>query len=117
MAVPLVTMILLSWNCRGLENHTAVRDLCQLVKEKKPTFVFLIETKSYKNKMEALRRKLRFTCLFFVDPVGRSGGLTLLWHDNGGITIKNFSRRHIYVEVQSREGLWNLTEEMKVRIY
>ena len=102
-------MILLSWNGRRLGNPTVVHDLFQLVKRKKPTFLFLIETKSSSNKMEFLRNKLGFSGLFVVDSVGRSGGLALLWHDESGLTIKNFSRRHIHTEIQSRRGSWHLT--------
>jgi hypothetical protein len=53
-------MILLSWNCRGLGNPWAVRELCHLVKTKKPTLLFLMETKSRKNKMEGIRIKIGF---------------------------------------------------------
>ena len=103
-------MILLSWNCRGLRNPSAFHDLCQLVKEKKPHFLFLMETKSVKNKMEAIRIKLGFTCLFVVDPVGRSGRLAFLWNDGSGVSIKNLSRRHIHVEVLYMAGTWLLTD-------
>lgn len=54
--------------------------------------------------------KLGYTSFFVVDPVGRNGGLALLWHDGNGISIKNFSRQHIHVVVQAQEGLWFLTE-------
>lgn len=95
-------MILLSWNYRGLGNPTTVRDLCQLVKDKKLDFLFLMETKSFKNKIEWIRMKLGFMGLFAVDPVGRSGGLALLWQDGFGGNIQNFSRRHINAWVHSR---------------
>ena len=45
LAVAGTTMNLLSWNCRGLGNPRIVRDLHHMVKEKKPTLVFLMETK------------------------------------------------------------------------
>ena len=102
-------MILLSWNCRGLGNPMAVRDLCQLVKEKKPTLLFLIETKNFNNKMEGIRKKLGFLGLFTIHPVGMSGDLALLWHDDSVLKIKTYSRRHIHAEVQSRKGVWHLT--------
>jgi exonuclease III len=88
-------MNLLSCNCRGLGNPQAIRDLYQLTREKKPTILFLMETKCHRNKMEIVRVKLGFECLFTVDSVGMSGGLVLLWKDTEIVEIQNYSRRHI----------------------
>jgi len=44
-SAPLVIMKLISWNFQGLGNPWTVRSLLRLVREKKPTVVFLIETK------------------------------------------------------------------------
>jgi hypothetical protein len=104
-------MILLSWNCRGLGNPWAVRELCHMVKTKKPTLLFLMETKSRKNKMEGIRIKIGFEGLFVVDPVGRSGGLALLWKDSDDLEIQNYTRRHINAVVKgpNRESQCFLT--------
>ena len=80
-------MNLLSWNCRGLGNPTVVRDLCQLTKEKKPTILFLMETKCRRHKMEYLWVKMGFDCMFVVDPIGRSGGLALCRNDADSLEI------------------------------
>jgi exonuclease III len=88
-------MSALVWNCRGLGIPQTVRDLCQLVKEKRPRLVFLIETKMVNKKIEFLRIKLGFDQMFVVNCVGRSGGLALLWNDDFQLTIQNFSHRHI----------------------
>jgi hypothetical protein len=87
-------MNLLSWNCRGLGNPQAVRDLCQLTKEKKLTILFLMETKCHRNIM-----------------VGRSGGLALLWNDTKFVEIQNYSRRHINAIVKDGDlaHSWKLT--------
>jgi hypothetical protein len=95
--------MLLNWNCRGLGNPGAVRELCQMVKKKKPTLLFLMETKSRQNKMEGLRVRLGFEGLFVVDPVGRSGGLALLWKESDTLKIQNYTRRHINVVVKGYE--------------
>jgi exonuclease III len=100
-------MSLLSWNCRGFGNPYAVQDLCQLTKDKKPTILFLMETKCKRSRMEVVRVKLGFV----VDPVGRSGGLALLRKETDLVDIQNFSRRHITVVVKE-EVLgcsWKLT--------
>jgi hypothetical protein len=104
-------MSLLSWNCRGLGNPRTVRDLNQMVKEKKPSFLFLIETISRKSRMEWIRVKLGFVGMFVVEPVGRSGGLALLWKEENELEIQNYSRRHINAMVtRAEEGTsWKLT--------
>jgi hypothetical protein len=48
------------------------------VKEKKPTLVFLMETKFSQKKLEVSRCKLGNHGLFVVDCIGRNGVLTLL---------------------------------------
>lgn len=82
-----------------------------MVKEKRPDMVFLMETKMRNNRMEKVRLKLDFDNMFVVDCVGRSGGLALLWTAEAGVTIQNFSRRHINAMVVSREinSPWKFT--------
>jgi exonuclease III len=82
-------MIIFSWNCRGLGNPWAVRDLCRLVKDKKPDLVFLMETKLRSKKMEIVRNKMGFSNMFVVDCIGRSGGLGLLWRDEAKVEVQN----------------------------
>jgi hypothetical protein len=88
-------MSIICWNCRGLGNHSAVRDLHQMVKEKRPTLVFLMETLLCNKKADFLIIKLNFDYMFVVDRVGRSGGLILLWNAHTNVMIHNFSRCHI----------------------
>jgi ribonuclease HI len=104
-------MNMLSWNCRGLGTPRSVRDLHQMVKEMHPRFVFLMETLSSKFRMEWLRVKLGFAACFVVEPVGRSGGLALLWKEEREIEIYNFSRRHINAIVKDGfgNGCWKFT--------
>jgi exonuclease III len=104
-------MILLSWNCRGLGNPRTVRDLHQTVKERRPNFVFLMETLCSKMHIEQLRVRLGFDSVFVVDPVGRSGGLALFWNVVDNLEIYKFSRRHIHAIVKDSQGkpFWKLT--------
>jgi exonuclease III len=88
-------MSILCWNCRGLGNPRTVRDLCRLVKEKKPNLVFLIETKLRTDKLERIRIRIGFNSVFGVDSVGRSGGLALLWSDEISVEVQNYSRLHV----------------------
>jgi exonuclease III len=104
-------MSILSWNCRGLGNLQTIRDLCRMVKEKKPNLVFLMEIKLRAVRMESIKAKLGFDCVFTVDCVGRSGGLALLWMNEFGVTIQNFSRRHVNAVIRDEEKAitWKFT--------
>lgn len=57
----------LSWNCRELGNPQRVCELSDLVKEKAPKVIFLMETKKKKKSyLEKLRCRLKFDNLFIV---------------------------------------------------
>ncbi|GLT72479.1 hypothetical protein SLA2020_444100 [Shorea laevis] len=104
-------MSLLSWNCRGLGKPRIIRDLCQLVEEKKPRFLFLMETKIRQNRMQIIRNKIGFASLLAIDPVGLSGGVAFLWKDAREVDIHNFSRRHIsaIITLMPLGDLWKFT--------
>ncbi|XP_031124183.1 uncharacterized protein LOC116026896 [Ipomoea triloba] len=103
-------MSTLSWNCRGLGNPRTVREVVDLVSRKKPEFVFLMETKAARIHAERLRVRLGFEGLFYVDSVGRSGGLALLWRKNNTTRLLSFSRNHVDIEVSvAGLGAWRMT--------
>jgi exonuclease III len=104
-------MSILSRNCRGLGNPRAVRDLCRMVKKKRPKLVFVMETKLQAQKFGCLKIKLGFDNVFVVDSVGKSGGLALFWSSEVDIEIQNFSRRHInaVVKLESTSSHWKFT--------
>ncbi|XP_059428616.1 uncharacterized protein LOC132162400 [Corylus avellana] len=104
-------MSIMSWNYRGFGNPQTVRDFCRLVKVKKPEMVFLMETISRQSKMERIRCKLGFPNMLVVDCVGKSGGLALLWNDDVGVEIQNYSCRHINAKVclTPNKGFWKFT--------
>jgi hypothetical protein len=66
-----------------------------MIKKKRPSLVFLMETKLRSNKMEWIHCKLEFKNLFAVDSVGKGGGLALFWNEDVEVDIKIFSSRHI----------------------
>ena len=82
-------MRILSWNCWGLGNPWTVRDLCRLVKEKKPKMVFLMETILPSHRLEKIRVNLGFNHVFGVDCVGRRG-LALLWSANYNVEMLKY---------------------------
>jgi hypothetical protein len=103
-------MKILRWNCRGLGNPRIVRELRQLVKNKRPEVVFIMETKMLSTKLDPIRSKLGFKNVFGVDSCGKSGGLALFWQEEVKLEIHNYSRRHINAIV-SGEGRtpWKLS--------
>ena len=104
-------MIFLSWNYRRLGNLRTVGELFRLVKIKKPTAVFLMETKFHQNEMEKLRCKMGFRNLFAVDCVDRCEGLAMLWNEDINLEIQNYSRCHINATIKGTNGgsMWSLT--------
>jgi hypothetical protein len=75
-----------------------------MVKEKRLTMVFIMETKLRQQKMEGIRRRLGFDCMFVIDCVGRGGGLALLWGKEIHATIQNYNQRHINAFIQEDAG-------------
>jgi hypothetical protein len=65
------------------------------VKEKCPELVFLMETKLRSNKMTTIKQNFRFKNMLVVDSISRSEGLMLLWKDEAGIEIQNYSQCNI----------------------
>ena len=102
-------MSCLSWNCHGLGNPWTIQFLKELISQKKPKFLFLCETICKAEKIEKLRLAIGFEGPFAVDPLGKSGGLALLWRYEEEVRLLGFSQSHIDVEV-SLEGkpLWRL---------
>lgn len=93
-------MSFLSWNCRGMGNVATVQVLMDLVHKRKPVVIFLMETLSNNNKMQALKRKLGWYGCFTVDPLGRGGGLAILWKEEVNVSVMSFSQNHIDSQIQ-----------------
>jgi hypothetical protein len=82
-----------------------------LVKDKRPTLVFLTETKLPSHHMEIIKVKTGYRSIFVVDNVGKSGGLALMWSDETRVEIQNYSHCHIsaVVQLETNECPWYLT--------
>ncbi len=61
------------------------------MKEKKPTFLFLMETRLRNLKMQTLLVSLGFEGLFTVEPVGTGGGLAFFWMNSREVEVLNYS--------------------------
>ncbi|XP_042966793.1 uncharacterized protein LOC122300311 [Carya illinoinensis] len=82
-----------------------------MAKEKKPKIMFLIETLLVTSKLEGVRKRVGLENCFGVDPVGRSGGLAMLWSGDLVVEIQNYSRWHInaWVENEVTNQRWLFT--------
>ena len=89
----------ISWNCRGLGNPAAVRELRSIVKQEGPALVFIMGTKIRAKKVENLRNTLGFAGCFAVDSNGLSGGVGLFRSNEVSVEMKNYSVSHIDVVV------------------
>lgn len=100
----------LSLNCWGVGLPRNIQFLSDVVRQEKPTFIFLCETLAGKSKMEWVLVKLGYQGLFVVEPVGRSGGLALLWKEQDQVELLGFSQNHIDVNIiTEQEVSWRLT--------
>ena len=86
---------IISWNCRGLGNPRSVRALHDLVRCWNPKIVFLMETKSKKNRMERIKNRIGFANGLIVPSVGRSGGIALLWTREISLEVKSYTKFHV----------------------
>lgn len=58
-------MSCLSWNCRGVAFPWAIPTLSNIIRDKKPVFVFLIETICDVEKCDEIKKKLLVMMVFF----------------------------------------------------
>jgi exonuclease III len=88
-------MKILSWNCRGLSTPSAIPNLRNVAQGFRPDILFLSETLSKTQKMEAIRVMLKYDACLSIDVEGRSGGLSVMWKENLKCRIINSSRNFI----------------------
>ncbi|XP_019163454.1 PREDICTED: uncharacterized protein LOC109159798 [Ipomoea nil] len=88
-------MSTLCWNCRGLGSDRTVHELLGFISRKRPSLVFIIETKATANKVEETRIRMGFEGLLSVDRTGMGGGLALFWRDKNMVSILSYSESHI----------------------
>lgn len=81
-----------------------------MVRQERPTLLFLCETLCGKYRMEQVRARLGYQGLIVVEAEGRSGGLALLWRETDQVNLISLSQHHIDVEVCiSGTQTWRLT--------
>ncbi|KAL7214354.1 hypothetical protein ACSBR1_026712 [Camellia fascicularis] len=73
------SMIVMLWNCWGADNKIFRRNFKELIRVHRPNVVALFETKVPFSSMGLFFNHLGFTASTIVDPVGRVGGIWLIW--------------------------------------
>ncbi|KAK9984457.1 hypothetical protein SO802_033982 [Lithocarpus litseifolius] len=103
-------MIVLSWNCRGLENQRAVNILSHLMREKAPNILFLIETKQTVEEMRRVQGELHYDSMLAISCLGRKGGLAMLWNNDVDLHIQTYTQNHIDALIFiDRNSSWRIT--------
>lgn len=72
-------MKVLAWNCRGAGSPLTIPYLKEVIHLHSPDIIFLSETKNKKNFMNKVLKQIGFDDLFCIDPIGKSGGLSVMW--------------------------------------
>lgn len=81
-----------------------VHVLVDLIHSKKPVVIFLMETMANQKKMQALKNKVGFYCLFTLDSVGHNGGLAVMWKEDIEVSVNDYSKNHIDAQVRLVEN-------------
>lgn len=98
-------MLVLSWNCQGIGRSLTVRVLRYFAKHKRPSIVFLMETKNKANRVDRIRRSLNFSNSFYVEPCGLSGGLAVWWNSDISLEILESNQHFIHAKCNDHQGM------------
>ncbi|XP_071923061.1 uncharacterized protein [Coffea arabica] len=91
------------WNFRDAGSPLTVSQLEEVVRLHSPELVFLAETKNKKYVMNKIRMRLRYDNLFVVDPIGRAGGLAVVWRKD--LVVKRVLSTEFTIELNvERKG-------------
>lgn len=102
---------ILVWNCRGLVNTETQAALLSLVRQKRPSIIFLSETLASPGLLDAIRSRLGFDGCICSPKLPESRGIALLWQNEVPVRLRHYSYNHIDMEV-GRLGsaeIWRFT--------
>lgn len=87
-----------------------IDSLKDLVSQYSSSLVFLSETKCYAASIKKIQRRIGFSNGVCVDPLGKAGGLALLWKDEVDVKLRSTGNRHIDVSIRHPTGEhWRFT--------
>lgn len=102
-------MSCLVWNARGLGSPRAFHELRRLLSGNSPMVVFICETHIKASRCFNWKFRLGYDGLFNVDPIGRKGGLMLLWKEPCQANILSYSQGHIDCIITHGGEKWRFT--------
>ena len=85
----------LSW----IEQSTLSSHFKGLSVQVKPTFVFLMEVKVNRVRIDAIKNQIQFEGLFFVEGVCRGGGVAFMWKEKHSAMLIIFSKNSIDLQI------------------
>ncbi|XP_050212592.1 uncharacterized protein LOC126664301 [Mercurialis annua] len=97
-------MKLMCWNCQGLGSALTVKNLKMLCRSNSPDVVFLMETKNSISKIKKVFAYCEFSNVMAIDPIGKSGGLCLVWKDELDLQIQHTSNNFIICTISITNG-------------
>ncbi|KAL5576410.1 hypothetical protein UlMin_018109 [Ulmus minor] len=97
-------MIVLAWNCRGMGQPSAIRELKALVCSSNHDYILLMEAKVNAGTMISILQNLYFLNHVYVPPVGLSGGLCVAWRDGLDMEPVTMNKHIISLLVFSTPG-------------
>lgn len=111
------------WNCQGLGTPLTVRALGANIARDRPNVVFLMETKNQEQVVQRMKKRLKFSFCFVVNPIGIAGGLAVLWNDQVELEIEFASKEMINVictdpenRIRMRISFVHAPNDFKVRL-
>ena len=83
------SMKLLFWNCRGAGNINFKNTMADLHRDQSPDVIMLFETKVLFQSTKMYFDQLGFSESIIMDPVGRVGGIWVLWNPTS-VNLKGY---------------------------
>ncbi|KAI8007760.1 hypothetical protein LOK49_LG07G03709 [Camellia lanceoleosa] len=91
------SMKILIWNCRRAGNNIFKRNLRELLNIHKPEILVFMETKVPFSSLGNFFNNLGFSASTVVDPVGKIGGIWMLW-DTAHVNVRTSSVSNQYIQ-------------------
>ncbi|XP_070672121.1 uncharacterized protein [Malus domestica] len=91
------------WEILATNSNTTVRALHGLIRNKRPSMIFLSKTKMKDHRLDGVRRRMGFVNGFNVPHIGRAGCISLWWDDFVEVNII-FSSKNVIDVIMHRVG-------------
>ncbi|KAI8025928.1 hypothetical protein LOK49_LG02G00273 [Camellia lanceoleosa] len=90
--------------CRGAGNNTFRCNMRELLQTHKPRIIVLLETKVMLSSMGNFFSNMGFSTATIVDPIGRSGGIWLIWDtDQANVRASAVTNQYLQATVHKED--------------